>query len=375
MKSPVSILPCPDYSLDNVRRVIKKSFDNLGGLEKFVKKKDKVLIKPNLLSAKEPERAITTHPSIVQAVVEEVQRIGAIPWIGDSPGGADRGVKRVFDNTLTTQVAQDTGAKLVPFEGGGICERKAKSGKIYYIAKPACEADVIISLPKLKTHSFLLYTGAIKNMFGLIPGFRKAEYHKEAPKTYEFASVIVDIFSLRPPEISLMDAVVVMEGDGPSSGNPQYLGLILASTDAVALDTVAAKLFGFKNEEIETTIIAQKRGLGQNSFSQIEIVGEKLENILLPKFELPSNRMLRMIPKFAVKMIDPLIWIRPNIIEENCNNCNLCVDSCPMKAISPDKKRPQFDYDKCINCLCCHEVCPNQAVFLEKSWLAKKMVK
>jgi uncharacterized protein (DUF362 family) len=269
MKSPVSILQCPDYTLEKVREVVKKSFENLGGIEKFVKKGDRVLVKPNLLSAKEPERAITTHPAVVQAVVEEVQKLGAIPWISDSPGGADRGVKRVFDKTLMTQVAQTTGARLFPFEGSGVYERKAQSGKIYYIAKPASDADVIISLPKLKTHSFLLYTGAVKNMFGTIPGFRKAEYHKEAPKTYEFASVMVDIFSLRPPEISLMDAVVVMEGDGPSSGSPQYLGLILASPDAVALDTVGAKIFGYKDDEIETTLIAQKRGLGQKELSQI----------------------------------------------------------------------------------------------------------
>jgi len=375
MKSKVSIEKCQDYFLDNVRGAARKSFDNLGGLGKFVKAGDKVLIKPNLLSAKDPSRAITTHPSVVQAVAEQVLALKAKPCIGDSPGGADRGVKRVWDNTQMSLASQNTGVPLVSFEEKGVERRKSQTGKTYYIARPVLEADVIISLGKLKTHTLTLMTGAIKNMFGVIPGFRKGQYHKEAPRPEMFAEVIVDIFSVVKPRITLIDAVVGMEGDGPSSGDPKYLGFLLASEDAVALDTVASKILGLKDGEIDSTRIAAKRGLGVDDFSQIEVAGESIENVKPPSFNLPSNRLLKLVPKSLVDLLGPLVWVRPNIYNGTCTNCNICVLNCPLKTISAGKQRPVFDYSKCVNCMCCQELCPQKAIYLEKSWLAGKIAK
>jgi uncharacterized protein (DUF362 family)/Pyruvate/2-oxoacid:ferredoxin oxidoreductase delta subunit len=373
VKSQVSIVRCNDYTLDNIRAAVKKSYAHLGGLERFVKKDQKVLIKPNLLSAKDPSRAITTHPAIVQAVVEEVQKIGAVPILGDSPGGVERGIKRVWENTQMSLVAGSTGTKLVAFENEGVYEKRTNDDKSYFIAKPVVDCDVIISLPKLKTHTLTLMTCAVKNMFGSIPGFRKSEYHRDAPKPKDFAKVVVDIYSLTRPHINLVDAVVGMEGDGPSSGDPKYLGLLLASTDAVALDMVSAKIMGFKNGEIDTTSIAQEKGLGVSSFSQIEILGEKLANLPQTKFLLPSNRFLKLIPNFILAPIKPLVWVRPGILDGNCTNCNICVDNCPTNSIKKGNKTPYFDYTGCINCMCCHELCPQKAVFLKKSWIAKKI--
>jgi len=373
MTNQVSIVRCDDYTYDSVRNVVKTSFDHLGGLSRFVKKDQKVLIKPNLLSAKDPSRAITTHPSVVRAVVEEVQKLGAVPILGDSPGGVDRGIKRVWENTKLAEVAGQTGAKLVAFESEGVYPRTTPEGKSYYLAKPVIDSDVIINLAKLKTHTLTLMTCAVKNMFGSIPGFRKGEYHKEAPKPKDFARVIVDVFSLTKPQLTLVDAIVCMDGDGPSAGNPKYAGLLLSSTDAVALDIVTAKIMGFKDGEIDTTTIAQERGLGPKSFDQIEIRGENLNDLPLPKFELPSNRFLKMIPEFLVKLVAPLVWVRPNILDGKCINCNICVENCPTKSIHEGKKRPCFDYTNCINCMCCHELCPHQAVYLEKSRLAKRI--
>ncbi len=375
MKNRVSIERCQDYLLDNVRGAVKKSFSNLGGLDKFVKAGDKVLIKPNLLSAKDPSRAITTHPSVVQAVAEEVLALKAKPYIGDSPGGADRGVKRVWDNTQMSLASHNSGVPLVSFEEKGVEQRKSHTGKTYYIARPVLEADVIISLGKVKTHTLTLMTGAIKNMFGVIPGFRKGEYHKEAPKPENFAEVIVDIFSLVKPRITLMDAVVGMEGDGPSSGDPKYLGFLLASEDAVALDAATSKILGFKDGEIDSTRIAAKRGLGAADFSQIEITGEKIENVKPASFALPSNRLLKLVPKFLVDLLGPLVWVRPNIYDGTCTNCNICVTNCPLKTISAGKQKPVFDYSRCVNCMCCQELCPQKAIYLEKSWLAGKIAK
>ncbi|MGB8656345.1 MAG: DUF362 domain-containing protein [Candidatus Zixiibacteriota bacterium] len=373
MNRQVSIVRCGDYTHDNVRTAVKTSLDHLGGLARFVKKDQTVLIKPNLLSAKDPSRAITTHPTVVQAVVEEVQRLGAIPILGDSPGGVDRGIVRVWENTKLSEVAAQTGAKLVAFESAGVCAKTTPDGKTYFIAKPVLDADVVISLAKLKTHTLTLMTCAVKNMFGSIPGFRKAEYHKEATKPKDFAEVLVDIFSLTKPHLTLVDAVVCMDGDGPSSGDPKYAGLLFSGTDAVALDMVAAKIMGFKEGEIDTTSVARKRGLGPKSFDQIEIRGENLSQLPLPKFVLPSNRLMKLIPDLLVKLVAPLVWVRPNILDGNCINCNICVENCPTKTIHPGDKRPYFDYANCINCMCCHELCPQKAVYLEKSRIAKRI--
>jgi uncharacterized protein (DUF362 family)/Pyruvate/2-oxoacid:ferredoxin oxidoreductase delta subunit len=371
MSSQVSIVRCDDYTYSNVQTAVKTCFDHLGGLERFVKKDQRVLIKPNLLSAKDPSRAITTHPAVVRAVTELVQKLGAVPILGDSPGGVDRGIRRVWENTKLSEVAEQTGAKLVAFESAGVYGKTTPEGKTYYIARPVIDADVIISLAKLKTHTLTLMTCAVKNMFGSIPGFRKGKYHKEAPKPKDFARVVTDIFSLTKPHLTLVDAVVCMEGDGPSSGDPKYVGLLLSSTDAVALDMVAAKIMGFKDGEIDTTSIAQEKGLGAKSFEQIEIRGESFNNLPLPKFVLPSNRFMKMIPDFLLKLITPFVWVRPNILDGNCTNCNICVESCPTKSIHKGEKRPYFDYTNCINCMCCHELCPHKAVYLEKSRLAK----
>ena len=373
MNSQVSIVRCDDYTYYKVQVAVKTSFDYLGGLDKFVKKDQKVLIKPNLLSAKDPSRAITTHPSVVRAVVEEVQKLGAFPILGDSPGGVDRGIRRVWENTKLAEVAGQTGSKLVVFESEGVYPKTTPEGKTYYIAKPVIDADVIISLAKLKTHTLTLMTCAVKNMFGSIPGFRKGEYHKEAPKPKDFARVIVDIFSLTKPHLTLVDAVVCMDGDGPSSGNPKYAGLLFASTDAVALDMVAAKIMGFKDGEIDTTSIAQEKGFGPKSFDQIEIRGEDLNQLPLPKFVLPSNRFMKLIPDFLIKLVTPFVWVRPNILDGNCINCNICVDNCPTKSILKGEEKPYFDYTNCINCMCCHELCPHKAIYLEKSRLAKRI--
>ncbi len=373
MRSKVSIVKCQDYSLENVRQAIGQSFENLGGLESFLGPHQRILVKPNLLAAKDPSRAITTHPAIVQATVEKIKKLGGIPMIGDSPGGAERGVKRVWDNTGMSQVAVDADTELVRFEGGGVC--KARNGdQTFFISRYAVDSDAIVNLAKMKTHVLTLFTGAVKNMFGIIPGFRKGEYHKQLPRPRDFSKMLVDVFSLARPKLNLMDAIVCMDGDGPSSGNPKYLGLILASADAVALDRVCSKIFGFGENEIETTNIAQKRGLGTADLSKIEIVGENLSDISLPQFDLPSNRFLKMIPKSLVKLLEPYIWVRPGIKEELCTNCNICVENCPMKVIQKDSRKPKFSYTSCINCLCCHELCPQGAVYLEKSYLARRFV-
>ncbi len=375
LQTTVAITACDSYNAEILYPKIDFLMGLLGGMEQFVKPGQKVLLKPNLLSAKEPSRAITTHPEIVAAVARKVREIGADVIVGDSPGGAKRGVRRVWKNTGMLEMAEREKIELVNFEASGV-EKFSIDGRDYYLAKPAIEADLIISLAKLKTHILTLMTGAIKNVFGLIPGFRKANYHKEFPRPNDFAQVIVDILSLKTPTLTILDAILSMEGDGPSSGTPRWTNLLLASSDPVALDAVAAEIIGLNPSRVPTTRIASEAGLGIGWPEAIDIVGERLADVKIPDFKLTSNRKLELIPKFLWKLLAPYVWVRPAISEEICTNCYSCVNSCPTGALRVGiRKIPIFDYDLCINCWCCHELCPEKSVFVDQSWLAKKFIR
>lgn len=371
----VAIVDCPGYETDLVSQKVKESLELIGGLKQFVKPGMNVLLKPNFLSAKDPERAITTHPEIAAAVAREVRKIGAEVKIGDSPGGAKRGVKRVWQNTGFLEMAERESIELISFEASGV-KKFETNGRTYYLAKPAIEADFIINLPKLKTHVLTLMTGAVKNMFGLIPGFRKANYHKQYPKPKDFSQVIVDILSLCPPGLTIMDAILSMEGEGPSSGQPVWTNMIISSADPVAVDAIASEIIGLKPDRVPVTKAAADAGLGISWPEAIKIVGKSLESARISNFKLTSNRTMELIPKFLVKIIDPLIWVRPDIDKAFCTNCNTCVTSCPVGAMSSENGLPPLiDYDICINCWCCHELCPEKSVYIRKSWLAQKFIR
>jgi Pyruvate/2-oxoacid:ferredoxin oxidoreductase delta subunit len=272
-------------------------------------------------------------------------------------------------------MAAREGLRLINFEGAGVVHFPI-DGRSYYLARPALEADLIINLPKLKTHVLTLMTGAVKNMFGIVPGFRKARYHKEAPRPESFAQILVDILSARTPDLTIIDAVTAMEGDGPSSGNPRNLNLLLASADPVAVDAIASSIIGLKADDVPTTKIASESGLGIGWPEAIKVVGKKVSEVHCPDFKLTSNRKMHLIPSPVSRLVGRYVWVRPAIKSEVCIRCNLCVDSCPTGALqSRPSDCPSFSYDTCINCWCCHEICPSKAVEVEQSWLAERFVK
>ena len=369
--SIVSVVKCKNYDRSLVEKAIKNSLKNIGGLQQFIKPGNKVHIKPNLLTAKSPEKAATTHPEIVRAVVQSVQKLGGIVTIGDSPAGISRPIEQYWKNTGMEQVAKETGAKLVRFEKNEVT-KCVVNGTSYYITKAITEADVVINVCKLKTHNLTLYTGALKNMFGTIPGFRKSEYHKQAPKVQEFSKIIVDVFSATKPQLTIMDGVTIMEGNGPSAGSPKDLGLILAGIDAVALDSVAAGILGFNDGEILSTEIAFQRGLGEKRKDKIIIKGDGLKEIDELTFSLPTNHLLNFIPTSLIKTLGKLLWVRPKPDVETCKRCGDCIKKCPTQAMTPEDGFPIINYDKCISCFCCDEVCPHDAIDQKMSWLAKK---
>jgi len=372
----VAIVRADSYERRSLEEKLREVLDLIGGLERFIKPGMKVLVKPNLLSAKAPDRAITTHPELVAAVAGMARDLGAEVKIGDSPAGAKTGIQRVWDNTGLTEIARRDNLELVGFERSGTLPIKV-GPRTYYISKPVLEADFIINLPKLKTHVLTLMTGAIKNMFGAVPGFRKGLYHKEAPNPRHFSRIVVDIFSAVQPGLNIMDAILMMEGDGPASGTVRGGKMLLASTDAVALDTVAASIIGLTPQKVHTIKYAAEAGLGIGWLEGIEIVGEMLNSVKIDDFELTSNRALELLPKFLMDAIGPFLWMRPKVDENSCVLCGDCVNSCPTKAMRQldDNSTPLVDKELCISCWCCHEICPENAIFINKSFLARKFIR
>ncbi len=367
----VSLNRCAAYDIDALRRVISQGLAPFGGMAAFVSRGDRVLLKPNLLSAKDPSRAITTHPHIVETVAALVREAGGEPFVGDSPGGAIRGIERVWENTLMREMAERAGLELVNFEASSSQEIDAGKFKLY-IARPVLEADVVINLPKLKTHSLTLLTGAVKNMFGVVPGFRKAEMHKIFPKPFEFAAMLVELYSHVRPALNIMDAVLAMEGNGPSSGVPREAGLIAVSDDGVAMDAVISSVIGFKPEKIDTTRLSGERGLGVSEPEKVEVTGDAAGTVI-EDFDLPSNLGMRLIPGPLARMIAPLVWLKLIIDSEKCTGCEMCFKSCPVKTIVPDGEKFRVVHDGCVQCMCCHELCPEDAVEIKLSWLARKL--
>jgi uncharacterized protein (DUF362 family)/Pyruvate/2-oxoacid:ferredoxin oxidoreductase delta subunit len=374
----VAIELAPSYEEAALGGALDRALARLGGLERFVRPGMRVFLKPNLLSAKEPHKAVTTHPALVRAVAARCRALGARVAIGDSPAGALKGIRRVWKKTGMEDVAAETGASLVSLESSGVVERAA-SGRRYLLSRAVLEADLVINLPKLKTHGLTLFTGAVKNTFGTIPGLGKGEYHKRFPHPDTFAEILVDVHALVAPRLHVMDGILAMEGNGPASGAPRHLGLLLAAEDGVALDAVASAVIGFRPEEIDTTRLAWRRraaesGAGPGGLEGVRVAGVPLDEVRVHDFTLPSNRLLKIVPETMLRLAGRLLWVRPRAHAPTCIGCTLCATSCPVDTITMVDRLPVVDYARCINCITCQEVCPTQAMRAEASPLARLLL-
>ncbi len=367
----VSIVKCESY--ENSEDAVKKAMDLIGGIETFVKPKDKVLLKVNLLLPAHPSKAITTHPKIVEAMINIVKSAGGEPWVGDSSGGQGL-TGPALKATGIQDIAQKHGAKVINFDTVGTYRLKIPNGSILKeidIAKPVIDADVVISMPKLKTHALTLYTGAIKNMFGAIPGGKKSLIHRMTGSNAEkFSEAIIDIYSVMPVHFALMDGITGMEGLGPNHGKPIQSNVLVASKDSIALDSVCATFMGYKPEDIPSLRIAQERKLGTINVNEISITGEKLEDVKI-NFKKPVRiyKSLMFLPA-AVRNFFIETPKLPFPDAKNCTQCKICEENCPTDAIKVTDA-PVFDHSKCIRCYCCHELCPDGGIKLKKSLLPR----
>ena len=353
-----------DYEPGRVFEAVRKAVDLVGGIGKFVSPNMRVLIKPNLLSARPPEDAVCTHPEVVRAVVRLVKEAGGIPVIGDSPGGYGANIEDIFEKSGIGPMAREEGAELVRFVSskfvGGVP-----------IARHVFDCDRVISVAKLKTHTVTVLTAAIKNTYGMVTGLYKAEQHAHAPKEEDFSKVIARVYSLTRPHLTVLDGIVGMEGDGPSAGKPRSLNLLMAGEDAVAIDSCVAKVVGLDPLDIAVTAQAYHMKLGEADMSKIELVGDDINGFVRTDFQLPQTTALKILPKALVNTIAGLARFKPQINFNVCKKCNLCKVACPVSAITIERNECFIDYHKCVRCMCCHEVCPYKAIYIKRTALAK----
>lgn len=365
--SQVAVVRCGAYDLREVRRAVAAALAPLGGIERFVRPGMQVLLKPNLLGAASRDQAVTTHPAVVQAVAERVQEAGGRVLIGDSPGGPLENGPRVYRRSGMDEVGETTGARLVPFEDAAW---KRVDGSDYLVARPVLAADLVIDLPKLKTHTLTLFTGAVKNMFGAIPGTRKREAHYRALGVQDFSRVLVDVLELTTPELTIMDGVMGQEGMGPgAAGTPRRYGCLAASTDPVALDAVMAQAMGYRPGEVLHLAQAEARGLGESDPEAVRVEAEP-RALDFGYVALPRLQWLLRVPSWVSALLQRAVRIRPRVDPAKCTGCGQCAEVCPPQAITPGKP-PAFDWDACIACMCCVEICPQGAITPERNLLAR----
>jgi len=379
MKSKVALVRCNSYEISEVRQAVSKGIELIGGVGKFVKRGEKIVLKVNLLAGDAPEKCVTTHPSVFRSVAELLRNEGAIISYGDSPGfGAPYATAK---KAGLTDVAEEMNIELADFkEGKEVFFEDGKQNKKFFIANGILESDGVISLPKMKSHGLEKFTGCIKNQFGCIVGMRKGEFHVKLTDAISFAKMLVDLNNFIKPRLYIMDGIMAMEGNGPRGGNPKPMNVLLFSTDPMALDATACRIINLNPVYVPTTIIGSETGAGKYSEEEIEILGDELKSFINTDFVVDRTPVRTAKRKKVVKFLNNRLVPKPFIISEKCTKCGTCISSCPVegKAVNwfdgDHSKVPIYNYDKCIRCYCCQEMCPESAIVL-KDPLIRKVAK
>lgn len=379
MSYDVSIVRCESYDPAVCRTALEQALAPIGGLD-WVKAGMRIAIKVNLVSAMKPEEAATTHPALLCELVRLLTARGASVVLGDSPGGlyTPAHLSRVYDVTgmhdceaFGAELNQDFSQK------EAACPTAVAAKRFTYTAW-LDSADAIIDFCKLKTHGMLGMTCAVKNYFGVIPGTMKPEYHYKYPKTEDFANMLVDLCEYFKPRLCICDAVVGMEGNGPTKGTPRAIGCLLASTSAHHLDLLASRLIGLSPDEIPTLTAAAQRGLVPASPDELNVFG-KAEPFIQSDFKtMPSQASTffrsggkGLIGKIADSVMFHALTPRPKLAAGECIGCKKCANICPAKAITMKNGRPQIDRSACIHCFCCQEFCPKGAMKVYRPIVAR----
>ena len=360
-----------NYNQSEIDEAVKKIFDYFGGVEKFINPGEKVLLKVNLVSGHEIERRVTTDPSIVYSVAKLILEHGATPFIADSPG---------IDNFKTS--AEKAGFMKVSRELNIECKEltdpvdlpvknEADYRKIQ-VSKFVIEADKIINLAKLKTHGQMYLTMGVKNLFGCIPGRLKAGWHYNVGLNREkFASLLLDIYENVKPCFTILDGVIGMHGDGPTSGEPYEFGILAGTQDALSMDFHLCKMLGGNFEDYPLWLAAKKRKFKECELNSDDVCGDIKSDHKFKDVKIPKTRTMRLLPRLP--FLERLMTSKPVHIQKLCIGCGRCEKICAAGALKHKNKKLYFDYGKCIRCYCCHEMCPVKAIEFKESKLLSLM--
>ena len=372
----VAVVRCKTYDVDAVKPALEEAVNAVNGLD-FVKPGMKIIIKPNLVSFKKPDAAATTHPALLEALVEMLLARGADVTIGDSPGGphslpllnrvyAATGMDRV--EKLGAKLNRNMNEKTVDFPEGKVL-------KNFTYTEYLDEADAIIDFCKLKSHGMLGMSAAVKNLFGTIPGLKKPEVHYKFQNDAEFADMLVDLNEYFKPRLAICDAVVGMEGNGPTAGTPHQIGAIIASKSTYYADVVGAELIGMNIDGLPTLQAAYERGFAPASSKNLRVYGD-IRALTVDDFKAPPVRGLSFMRKGNVLhfISKAALEHKPTLKKRLCVGCGECARMCPAKAIKMKNKNPHINREKCIRCFCCQEFCPRAAMVAHRP-IAEKFLK
>lgn len=373
----VAVVRCKTYNVEAVKPALEEAVNAVNGLD-FVKSGMKIIIKPNLVSFKKPDAAATTHPALLEALVEMLLARGADVTIGDSPGGPHSLplLNRVYAATgmdrlekLGAKLNRNMDEKTVDFPEGKVL-------KNFTYTEYLDEADAIIDFCKLKSHGMLGMSAAVKNLFGTIPGLKKPEVHYKFQNDAEFADMLVDLNEYFKPRLAICDAVVGMEGNGPTAGTPRQIGAIIASKSTYYADVVGAELIGMNIDGLPTLQAAYERGFAPASSKNLRVYGD-IRALTVDDFKAPPVRGLSFMRKGNVLhfISKAALEHKPTLKKRLCVGCGECARMCPAKAIEMKNKKPHINREKCIRCFCCQEFCPRAAMVAHRPLAAKALNK
>ena len=369
-KSRVAVMRCDTYDEDQVLKTIRAGLDLLGGISVFAKPGERIVMKPNILIGTDPDKGVTTHPAVFRAVGKLLIDAGTSVYYGDSPGFGKSELN--LRKSGLKQVGDELGFILADFDSGrSVSHKDALLVKKFVIANGVLDSDGLVSLPRLKTHGFIRFTGAVKNQFGCVPGLLKGQYHVKLPDPYDFSTMLVDLNTLIKPRLYIMDGIRSMEGNGPRSGILKQLNVLLLSSDPIALDATACRIINLDPEIVPTFRPGEKAGLGTYHIENIELVGESIESFIDTSFKVNRTPPMPDSSGRSRTFIKNRITQKPVIDKKKCTFCGTCVKMCPVEPKAVDwykgdqSKPPKHDYNRCIRCYCCQEVCPEGAIFID----------
>ncbi len=381
MENKVVIARCPSYDDAAVNAALCEAVKPFGGLGAFFKPDQRVVLKVNLLRGARPEQAVTTHPSVVKALARAARAAGATPLLADSPGSGlpytRRTLEKCYRRAGYLNLADDAGLELnYDTSSRTVLADEARVAKRFDVITPVLEADAVINLCKLKTHAFTILTGAVKNLFGVLPGFDKPGYHARMRTVDNFADVLLDVALFVKPVLNVMEAVAAMEGNGPGLGDARKVGLIMAGPSALALDVAAGAITGLAPERHPVLRAAARRDMKPNRPAELEVIGPSLESLALDDWKWPPTIIEEggfanagPFQRFMTNLLRDGLSVQPRVRRENCTGCALCRESCPVGAIGVINDKSYVDEKLCIRCYCCHEACAYDAIELRRSLL------